>query len=125
MNYIQFMYCPECGERIAPLQPAELMARDEEVPPAERQRMENLATGLEAYDHVFAKLGQPDCEIRSIRYDRLSPNASLSFYSGTGTKLKFFIGPNWNRVKKGQHVASPNGGGAALDENPGGPPSVS
>src|SRR5215471_18180602 len=126
--HIGFSYCPECGKRIAPLLPHELMRRDEEVPAVERQRLADLAVGPETYDQVFTKLGQPDCEVRSVRYDRLSPSASLSFYSGTGEKLKFFITPNWNRVKKGQQIAPPNGGPVqppGSSKAGGGPPSVS
>jgi hypothetical protein len=104
------------------------MSRFEEAPPAERQRLADLAAGLLTYDQVFAKFGQPDCEIRSVRYDNLSPSASVSFFSGTAENIKLMITPNWNRVKKGQQVAPPNGGPAEPVANSGitvGPPSVS
>jgi hypothetical protein len=126
--HIAFYYCPECGKRIAPLQPEELICRSEEVSEAETERLAKLAEGFETYDDVFSKFGRPDCEIRSVRYDSLCPSASLSFYTGTGEKVKFFITPNWNRVKKGQQIAAPNGGRAnALGSAGvcGGPPSVS
>ena len=73
MTHIGFLYCPECGKRIAPLLPHELIRRDEEVPAAERHRLAELAAGADTYEQVFTKLGQPDCEIRSVRYDKLSP----------------------------------------------------
>ena len=119
--YISFLYCPECGKRIAPLLPAELMLRDEEVTDAERERLAGLAAGLETYDKVFSKFGQPDLEIRSVRYDKLSPSASLSFHTGAGHEMRFFITPNWNRVKKGHQITPPNGGPAATPEADGGP----
>jgi hypothetical protein len=124
--HMGFLYCPECGKRIAPLQPAELMMRDEEVPEPERLRLANLAAALKTYDQVFANLGRPDCEIRSVRYDKLSTSASLTFFSGTDEKVDFFITPNWNLARKGQQ-APPNGcpGAPPRTGAPEGPTSVS
>jgi hypothetical protein len=65
--HLRFLFCPECGKRIAPLQPDELMIRNAEVSSVERERLTKLARGLRTYEQIFEKLGTPDCDVGSVR----------------------------------------------------------
>ena len=133
-HILQFLYCPWCGRRVAPPQPWEPAYPHQDVSAEERRRLEQLAGGLESFEAVLAKLGQPDIELRVSGYTRLSQTAEVSFNMDHDKKLRFSIKPKLlpgeleRLCRIGVQSAAPNGGPATQPGDPKvteGPPSVS